>query len=298
MGSTGNYKNYCVLRRCTAHDGIGENIYLALGVGLGAEDCYAYNGGKELATKGYAGAITNGESNFTMHGTTTNAWFRRCHSVDGYNGTSSFGVEQEGGVHSVGAVIDSCLIEQISATGHAADSQGNGVIWKNNVIYYAHGTGHGAEAMYIWNGADGEWFVNNTIRMTGDSKTFRVGTGCANIHYYNNLQIQDVNAGAVQAQVEGAASIVGWLADNQCYHGQEGYYWNAAYYTLANWKIQTSGDANCITDDPLVVNEDSDWHLQEGSPCRGAGKVGLAVVVSHDKDGNPRSSPPSMGAYE
>jgi len=295
MGSTGNYKNYCVLRRCTAHDGIGENIYLALGVGLGAEDCYGYNGGKELVTKGYAGAITNGESNFTIHGTTINAFLRRCHSVDGYNGSSACGVEQETGVHSVGAVIDSCLIEQIVATGRPADSQGNGVIWKNTIINYQAGVGAGAEVLYIWNTSDGDQVLHCTLRQTDGSKAIRIGASCSNVHLYNNLQIVDDIANAEQVRMN-TGSTAGFLADNNDYHGKDSFYWVAGWYTLANWRVQSGQDANAIASDPTVVDENVDFHLVAGSPCIGAGAVG--VGVTYDRDGNPRSSPPSIGAYE
>ncbi len=51
-----------------------------------------------------------------------------------------------------------------------------------------------------------------------------------------------------------------------------------------------------INADPLFVNAPSDLHLQDNSPCLGAGTPNGAP--STDKDGNPRPNPPSIGAYE
>ena len=58
-----------------------------------------------------------------------------------------------------------------------------------------------------------------------------------------------------------------------------------------------SGANHNINADPLFVNpSQGDFHLQSGSPARGAGITAGAPAV--DLDCQPRGSPPSIGAYE
>jgi hypothetical protein len=72
------------------------------------------------------------------------------------------------------------------------------------------------------------------------------------------------------------------------------------FYQCANVPAQT----NTITGDPLLANPASDWHLQPNSPAlnRGAatsitGYDGVAIDVSHDKNGVVRSIPWDLGIY-
>jgi hypothetical protein len=58
-----------------------------------------------------------------------------------------------------------------------------------------------------------------------------------------------------------------------------------------------SGVNHNINADPLFVNpSQGDFHLQSGSPARGAGITAGAPAI--DLDCQPRGSPPSIGAYE
>ena len=59
-----------------------------------------------------------------------------------------------------------------------------------------------------------------------------------------------------------------------------------------------------ISGNPLFVNPASDWHLQGGSPALGTGTVGTMPAylggildISKNKDGAPRTTPWSLGAY-
>lgn len=59
------------------------------------------------------------------------------------------------------------------------------------------------------------------------------------------------------------------------------------------------GDSHLLINrDPLFVNpRHGDFHLQEGSPAIGSGNAAY-LIRNTDLDGNPRKTPPSIGAYE
>lgn len=54
---------------------------------------------------------------------------------------------------------------------------------------------------------------------------------------------------------------------------------------------------NAITADPIYVNAPSDLHLRSASPARAAGAA-TADVPTVDLEGNPRTTPTTIGAYE
>jgi hypothetical protein len=72
------------------------------------------------------------------------------------------------------------------------------------------------------------------------------------------------------------------------------YKWNGTGYSWANWKIQSSQDANSPTPaDPLFTNlATNDFSLQAGSPAVNAG-----VVIAGVTDGYLGTAP-DCGAYE
>jgi len=56
---------------------------------------------------------------------------------------------------------------------------------------------------------------------------------------------------------------------------------------------------NLVNVDPLFVNAAAnDYHLQAGSPAKAAGTDLSAEIPAFDRDGNPRTPPWSIGAYE
>jgi hypothetical protein len=66
----------------------------------------------------------------------------------------------------------------------------------------------------------------------------------------------------------------------------------------------TPSQTNAIVGDPLLVNAESDWNLQAASPARNrgsqpsfAGYDGVAIDLSHDKNGVVRTAPWDLGVY-
>ncbi|MCX7787357.1 MAG: hypothetical protein N2442_06650, partial [Spirochaetes bacterium] len=56
---------------------------------------------------------------------------------------------------------------------------------------------------------------------------------------------------------------------------------------------------NLVNQNPLFVNPAAnDYHLQASSPARAAGTDLSAEIPAVDRDGNPRTAPWSIGAYE
>lgn len=104
--------------------------------------------------------------------------------------------------------------------------------------------------------------------------------------FYNNTTHVHATTGGIQAM------------NYNFYYPDTGtrFYWNTAY-NFANWKTNSSLDANSPTPaDPLFVSV-SDFHLQSGSPAINAG---INVNLTSDSLGNPVpfGSSPDMGAYE
>jgi hypothetical protein len=129
------------------------------------------------------------------------------------------------------------------------------------------------------NKVTGVWFVNNTIdNGASDPPGWGVwvissggvtGVSIWNTVFWGNLSNPPLNGITSPSQVSN--SII----------DQSGF----------------SGVNHNINADPLFVNpSQGDFHLQSGSPARGAGITGGAPAI--DLVCQPRASPPSIGAYE
>ena len=75
------------------------------------------------------------------------------------------------------------------------------------------------------------------------------------------------------------------VVDHQDYYNSGGAFNGSSYF-----------GTNYITSNPLFVNPTSNFALQAGSPCIGAGSS--TGAPSTDYAGNSRNSPPCIGAYE
>ncbi len=72
--------------------------------------------------------------------------------------------------------------------------------------------------------------------------------------------------------------------------------WTTTAYNFADWKTNSSQDANSLNADPLFVST-SDFHLQLGSPAINAG-VDVGLTSDYEGKHVPRGSAPDIGAYE
>lgn len=79
------------------------------------------------------------------------------------------------------------------------------------------------------------------------------------------------------------------VANRYLWHGTEA-------NSLAAWTALSGKDSNSDDADLLFVNLANDWHLQTGSPARGAGITLPSVGMDYDRVG--RGDPPDIGAYE
>jgi len=87
--------------------------------------------------------------------------------------------------------------------------------------------------------------------------------------------------------------------DNNCYYPRGSEYYGRVFYTdycssLADWQTATGQEPNAIANDPLFVSA-TNYHLQGGSPCIGAG---ISLGITSDFDKWQWKNPPSIGAYE
>lgn len=77
--------------------------------------------------------------------------------------------------------------------------------------------------------------------------------------------------------------------------GVFGYFGTADVLTLADWQTATSQDANSISENPVFISN-LDYRPQDISPLLDAG-VTIAGITT-DILGDPRGTPPTIGAYE
>ena len=87
------------------------------------------------------------------------------------------------------------------------------------------------------------------------------------------------------AILDGASSGTVWL-DNLTFDGTAG---QASVYGSGSMA------GNLLGENPMLMNPTGDFHLQSGSPAFGAGTATYGVPAT-DFDGNPWTSPPSIGA--
>lgn len=83
----------------------------------------------------------------------------------------------------------------------------------------------------------------------------------------------------------------------RCPHGQSHRVLSA--YQMDEWetyKADTGWDAHSPSPQNPLFEASNNYHLQAGSPAKGAGIYLGAINV--DRDGNNRSNPPSIGVYE
>jgi parallel beta-helix repeat protein len=173
----------------------------------------------------------------------------------------------------------------------------------NNAVYYNLLANNGSSWQFrLWDAphatVTGNEFYNNTLYggqagiLVEDTQS---GTKIKNNIVYNPTGL------CLTVDAAAAASLSANDIDYNCYWkvGADPQMWsyNGVTYTksqFAAYQAASGQDAHSIVADPLFVSA-SDYHLQAGSPCDGAG---VHVVLTQDYSGAAVANPPSIGAYE
>lgn len=116
-----------------------------------------------------------------------------------------------------------------------------GVLIYNNTFYQPSATGYGIR---LYSSATGATIKNNII-------------------WHNTTYI-----------LVAADSQSGFTSDNNIYYGAAGstpFTWGSTAYSFANWKTNSSQDANSLNSNPLFTTAGSDYTLQSTSPAINAG---------------------------
>ncbi|MCX7787542.1 MAG: Ig-like domain-containing protein [Spirochaetes bacterium] len=144
---------------------------------------------------------------------------------------------------------------------------------KNNLLVDLDSNGGGSPGLYHMNSGSGHYpysYTTNLFYMAPNA------TGDGAYVYYSSGNSANINVSNYVSQV--------------------------AYTYSAGSQLLTYNDPawrNLVNQDPLFVNPAAnDYHLQASSPARAAGTDLSAEIPAFDRDGNPRSVPWSIGAYE
>jgi hypothetical protein len=161
------------------------------------------------------------------------------------------------------------------------------VIFRNNTIYLASGTGSGP-GLYTKKPGCEPSFYNNIWYFTGSWGEARALTVSVNGSGAALMRVLDYNCYGPRG--------VAWLTQNG--YGEPYTPNNGSGYvvrsTEAQWQAATGGDRtgrSLFSTDPRFTMAGSDaerFKLQSGSPCIGAGRVG----------GSPSGAPVNMGAWD
>jgi len=156
-------------------------------------------------------------------------------------------------------------------------------------IYYNIISGCG-KGIYVHSGAQANIYNNTLSSNTNNIYVDEAGTAATiknNICY--EATTREIHIGST---VDGAITI----NYNCIYHASGGTFmhWKGTNYNWADWKTNSSQDANSLNIDPVFVSS-SDLRLQGSSPCINSGTdVGLTT----DYAGVAISGLPDIGAYE
>jgi hypothetical protein len=197
-------------------------------------------------------------------GTTNNNYnFVRCH-VHHCGGTCDF---IQGIYHQSNGLIQSNLVHDCTGGIHCGHDD-HDIIVSNNTVFNCS---------------------NNAYYFGGCQEAYNNGCPTSGMLFYNNILYDNPGPHAVSGPT--TAEDVGNVLKYNCYNG------NTANFDIAS--PSNSSRSNEVTSNPLFVNYVSDgtgdYHLQSGSPCKGAGLNTYAPALDHD--GNAMNNPPDLGAF-
>jgi hypothetical protein len=164
----------------------------------------------------------------------------------------------------------------------------------SNVIY---GTGSSGTFKGIFNNNSDAVIQNNTIRCglsADDVGIYNTGSNCI---IENNILFSTASSCGIDEVGSDALPV---RVNNNDFHGCSPFYDYDSDSCTAVAQLQTylpvgTASGN-MESDPLFVGG-MDWHLQGGSPLKGAG-LDLSPSFERDRDWTKRTDPWSIGAYE
>ncbi|MDD5570319.1 MAG: choice-of-anchor Q domain-containing protein [Bacteroidales bacterium] len=137
---------------------------------------------------------------------------------------------------------------------------------------------------------------NNTIYGMQRGIDFNYGTSAAGSFIIkNNLIINSTEFG-----LRVTSMYVPYItSDNNGFYGNAtDVVWNSSYWTLAQFKANTSNDHNSISANPVFVTSGSDFHLKSTSPAIDKGVTTTMFSTDFDYNIRPQGSGYDIGAYE
>jgi len=235
------------------------------------------------------------------------------------DGTYTNTIYQNNTVHHCAQTVATGI--GISFTANNGDGSGN--IARYNLSYSTPGTGIGCEydtadvALYyniVYGcgisgiavmGSDGTDVNNNILYnnqlVTPDSELYIGIDGGAGVSSNTTAKNNIIYGAAGVTLVNvGATSQTGNDTDHNCFYGGSAtpFKIGASSYNFADYKTQSSQDANSLNTDPLMIDPaNGDFRIPTNSPCKDAG---TDVSLTKDYLGItiPQGPAPDIGAYE
>lgn len=278
----------------------GDTVLVADGTYTGPGNVDIDFGGKNLTVTSQHGAASTiincgGSSSanhrgFYLHSGETSAIVSGLTIQNGYESGGS-GDSSGGGVDIVGSssvTLTYCVVTNNFASGLGGGISNGGKLSLSNCFITGNAASYGGGG--ICNGAT--MIVVNCV-FTGNSTRGRGGP----IYNFFGGTLALTNC-TITGNTGGTAADKGGITlVNDIFYGDTGGEVGAGSAAASYCDIQGgypgTGDINA---DPLFVGSPADLHLQRGSPCLGAGTASGAPATTID--GQTRSTPPSIGAYE
>jgi len=172
----------------------------------------------------------------------------------------------------------------------------NGVIRVWNNVFYLPNAQNYMNTVLLWNYTDSTFFYHNVVIGGTNFNNCSIASSMVDYAFIkNNIFYSSRTSAANQF----ASNITAGNIDHNLYYYTSGNTYVAGYggqKTLAQMQA-VGADLNSIVGNPDFVNIASDWNLQAGSPGENAGVL-LEAPYNLDIEGNVRSDPPEIGAYE
>lgn len=188
---------------------------------------------------------------------------------------------------------------------------GNNTIYNNIISNISFTSTNAAHGIYL-NSGDANRIYYNTIVMNNNNNGN--GSSCLYINAGSNIAIK--NNIFYNSQTTGTQFLINSTVahtaitefDYNNYYGTNtavkiGKFPSGEYATLDIWKetLKTSKEANSLNVQPnfIAVNAPTDFHLIQNNTNGGIHAKGIAIAtITTDIDGDPRATPPDMGADE